>query len=146
MSALPDQPADLPGPGALWIDHSTGSSIPRRNRRANVRVRLRRPLTVYQGLGEERVVVPGRMRDLSVRGMNFASRLELRQGDRAMVDLEFDDWTFRVRLIVRFAKPIVAGTQVGCEFTDLTLADGERISAELYRLNAERARVRLRSV
>lgn len=139
MSALPDHSESIAGPGNLWIDRSTGSPIPRRNRRRNLRVRMRLPITVYLNNEAGTLTQGGTLRDMSIRGMNFCSRLELALGDRATVDVEFEYWTFRVSLVVRFAKPIVAGTQVGCEFCDLSIADGERIAAELERVKASRS-------
>ena len=51
--------------------------------------------------------------------------------------------TFRARVLVRHAQPVVAGTRVGCEFIDLTTADVERVVDTVFALQREKARIKL---
>lgn len=115
--------------------------MPREERRANLRVPARLPTTIKVGDGAG--VMAATMRNVSTKGANIATRAQLREGDRAMLDIEFDDWTFRTRVLVRHAKPIVAGSQLGCEFVELSAADVERVVDSVFAIQRERTLKRL---
>ena len=61
------------------------------------------------------------------------------------VTVEFSGWRFRKAFIVRFIKPILAGSQVGVQFDELTQEEREKLVKQVFdvqraQLQAERKR------
>ncbi|MCW2925767.1 MAG: PilZ domain [Thermoleophilia bacterium] len=99
-----------------------------RQRRQNVRVEVQLPITLYIK-GRE---APGRTRDVSATGIGFSTRLPIGIDERGEVLVEFDGWRFRKAFIVRFARPILAGAQVGVQFDELTQEEREKLVKQVF--------------
>jgi len=112
-----------------------------RQRRQNVRVDVQLPITIRIA-GRE---APGRTRDMSATGIGFSTRIPVELDQRGEVTVEFDGWRFTKAFIIRFVKPILAGTQLGVQFDELTSEERERLVKQVFdvqrtQLQAERAR------
>jgi len=107
-----------------------------RQRRQNVRVDVQLPITIRMS-GRE---APGRTRDVSATGIGFSTRLPVELDQRGEVTVEFDGWRFRKAFIVRFCKPILAGTQLGVQFDELTEEERERLVRQVF--DIQRAQLR----
>jgi c-di-GMP-binding flagellar brake protein YcgR len=99
-----------------------------RQKRQNVRVDVQLPITLRLG-GRE---VPGRTRDVSATGIGFSTRLPIELEQRGEVVVEFADWRFRKAFIVKFVRPILAGSQVGVQFDELTQEERERLVKQVF--------------
>jgi hypothetical protein len=99
-----------------------------RQRRQNVRVEVQLPITLYLA-GR---VAPGRTRDISATGIGFSTRLPIDIDQRGDVLVEFEGWRFRKSFIVKFAKPILAGSQVGVQFEELTQEEREKLVKQVF--------------
>lgn len=99
-----------------------------RQRRQNVRVDVQLPITLRLG-GRE---APGRTRDVSATGIGFSTRLPVELEQRGEVIVEFEGWRFEKAFIVRFVKPILAGSQVGVQFDELTQEERERLVKQVF--------------
>jgi len=99
-----------------------------RQRRQNVRVDVQLPITIYMS-GRE---AQGRTRDVSATGIGFSTRLPVELDQRGEVTIEFDGWRFRKPFVVRFCKPILAGTQLGVQFDELTQDERERLVKQVF--------------
>lgn len=99
-----------------------------RQRRQNVRVHVQLPLTVRMSGREAKA----RTRDVSATGIGFSTRLPIEINQRGEVIIEFDGWHFCKGCIVRFAKPIIAGCQVGVQFEELSEEERERLVKQVF--------------
>lgn len=99
-----------------------------RQRRQNVRVDVQLPMVLHMA-GRE---APGRTRDVSATGIGFSTRLPIELEQRGEVVVEFDGWRFRKAFIVKFVKPILAGSQVGVQFEELTQEERERLVKQVF--------------
>lgn len=113
-----------------------------RQRRQNVRVMVQYPVTLRVA-GHPGVKV--RSRDLSATGVGFATRLPLDLEAAGTVTIHFPEWNFTKDIVVRFVKPILAGRQVGAQFTELSAEERERVVKEVFavqrsQLQEQRAR------
>ena len=99
-----------------------------RQRRQNVRVDVQLPMTLRMA-GRE---APGRTRDVSATGIGFSTRLPVELDQRGEVTVEFDGWRFAKAFIVKFVKPILAGSQVGVQFEELTQEERERLVKQVF--------------
>lgn len=100
-----------------------------KQRRQNVRVDVKYPVTMSIGNIHDVIL---RTRDISATGCGFSTRLPLETDMVGELTLEFPDWDFRKPFSVRFVKPILAGTQVGVQFIDLTEDERERLVKEVF--------------
>jgi hypothetical protein len=100
-----------------------------RQRRQNVRVTVQYPVTI-NATGHPST--PARTRDISATGIGFATRLSMEPNSAGTITVQFPDWTFTKEFVVRFAKPIIAGTQVGAEYVELTADERERLVKEVF--------------
>jgi hypothetical protein len=75
---------------------------------------------------------PGRTRDVSATGIGFSTRLPVELEQRGEVTVEFDGWRFTKAFIVRFVKPILAGSQVGVQFDELTQEEREKLVKQVF--------------
>lgn len=108
-----------------------------RQRRQNVRVDVQLPILLRIS-GRE---APGRTRDMSATGIGFATRLAIELEQRGEVVVDFEDWRFEKAFIVRFQKPILAGTVVGVQFDELTQEEREKLVKQVFDL--QRAQLQL---
>ncbi len=115
-----DGPVDEPG-----IDDEIG-----RQKRQNVRVSVQLPITLTLG-GRE---APARTRDVSATGIGFSTRLPVEHDQRGEVVVEFDGWRFRKAFIIKFVKPILAGSMVGVQFDELSQEERERLVKQVFDL------------
>ncbi|MCW2921909.1 MAG: PilZ domain [Thermoleophilia bacterium] len=99
-----------------------------RQRRQNVRVDVQLPIMLRMA-GRE---APGRTRDVSATGIGFSTRLPVELDQRGEVTVEFDGWRFAKAFIVKFVKPILAGSQVGVQFDELTQEERERLVKQVF--------------
>ena len=99
-----------------------------RQRRQNVRVDVQLPIMLRMA-GRE---APGRTRDVSATGIGFSTRLPVELEQRGEVTVEFHDWRFSKAFIVKFVKPILAGSQVGVQFDELTQEERERLVKQVF--------------
>jgi c-di-GMP-binding flagellar brake protein YcgR len=99
-----------------------------RQRRQNVRVDVQLPIMLRLA-GRE---APGRTRDVSATGIGFSTRLPVELDQRGEVTVEFDGWRFTKAFIVKFAKPILAGSQVGVQFDELSQEERERLVKQVF--------------
>lgn len=99
-----------------------------RQRRQNVRVDVQLPIMLRMA-GRE---APGRTRDVSATGIGFSTRLPVELDQRGDVTVEFDGWRFTKTFIVKFVKPILAGSQVGVQFEELTQEERERLVKQVF--------------
>ncbi len=99
-----------------------------RQRRQNVRVDVQLPIMLRMA-GREAL---GRTRDVSATGIGFSTRLPVELDQRGEVTVEFDGWRFTKAFIVKFAKPILAGSQVGVQFDELTQEERERLVKQVF--------------
>ncbi len=109
-------------------------------RRENVRVQVTLPITVSL---DGHPSAENRTRDLSATGMGFSTRLPVKSGDMGTVTIHFSDWKFTKTFVVRFAKPILAGTQCGAEFVDLHDDEYRKLVKEVF--NFQRAQLHKKS-
>lgn len=116
-----DIPAD--DPDVDPVDDELG-----RQKRQNVRVSVQLPITLSMG-GRE---APGRTRDVSATGIGFSTRMPVEIDQRGEVVVEFSDWRFRKAFIVKFVKPILAGSQVGVQLDELTQEERERLVKQVF--------------
>lgn len=100
-----------------------------RQRRQNVRVNVQYPVTIN---ASGHPATAARTRDISATGVGFATRISLEVESEGTITIEFPDWTFTKEFVVRFAKPIIAGTQVGAEYVALTPDERERLVKEVF--------------
>ncbi len=122
-NAEDDDPGRGASAGAPPEDDQLG-----RQRRQNVRVDVQLPITLRLS-GRE---APGRTRDVSATGVGFSTRLPVELDQRGEVTVEFSDWRFTKAFIVKFAKPILAGSQVGVQFDELTQEERERLVKQVF--------------
>jgi c-di-GMP-binding flagellar brake protein YcgR len=101
-----------------------------RQARQNVRVSVQLPIRVRMAGRDSE----GRTRDLSATGLGFSTRIPVELDQRGEVTVEFSDWRFRKAFIVRFIKPILAGTTVGVQFDELTQDERERLVKQVFDL------------
>lgn len=99
-----------------------------RQKRQNVRVDVQLPITLRLA-GHQ---APGRTRDVSATGIGFSTRLPIELEQRGEVTVEFNDWRFRKSFVVKFVKPILAGSQVGVQFEELTQEERERLVKQVF--------------
>ncbi len=99
-----------------------------RTKRQNVRVDVQLPI-VLSLAGRE---MPARTRDVSATGIGFSTRLPVEIDQRGEVVVEFSDWRFRKAFIVKFVKPILAGSVVGVQFDELTQEERERLVKQVF--------------
>ena len=99
-----------------------------RQRRQNVRVDVQLPMVLRMS-GRE---APGRTRDVSATGIGFSTRLPVELDQRGYVTVEFNGWRFRKKFIVKFVKPILAGSQIGVQFEELTVEEGEKLVKQVF--------------
>ena len=99
-----------------------------RQRRQNVRVDVQLPMVLRMS-GRE---APGRTRDVSATGIGFSTRLPVELDQRGDVTVEFNGWRFRKKFIVKFVKPILAGSQIGVQFEELTVEEGEKLVKQVF--------------
>jgi c-di-GMP-binding flagellar brake protein YcgR len=99
-----------------------------RQRRQNVRVDVQLPISLRLA-GRESM---GRTRDVSATGIGFSTRLPVELDQRGEVTVEFDGWRFRKAFIIKFVKPILAGSQVGVQFDELTQDERERLVKQVF--------------
>jgi c-di-GMP-binding flagellar brake protein YcgR len=113
-----------------WIDDPDGFPVDEfgRQKRQNVRVDVQLPIRLRLS-GQE---APGRTRDVSATGIGFSTRLPIELDQRGEVTVEFDGWRFRKSFIVKFVKPILAGSQVGVQFEELTQEERERLVKQVF--------------
>lgn len=104
-----------------------------RSRRQNVRVCIQLPITIRID-GRE---IPGRTRDVSATGIGFSTRMPVELDQRGDVVVEFDGWRFRKSFVIKFVKPILAGSMVGVQFEELTIEERERLVKEVFDLQRE---------
>lgn len=112
-----------------------------RARRQNVRVNVQLPLMLHMS-GRE---APGRTTDVSATGIGFSTRLPVELEQRGEVTVEFEGWRFRKSFVVKFVKPILAGSKVGVQFEELTQDEGERLVKQVFdvqRAQLQEARLR----
>lgn len=109
-------------------DNFDGDDALGRQRRQNVRVDVQLPI-VLQMAGRE---APGRTRDVSATGIGFSTRLPIEIDQRGEVIVEFQGWRFHKAFIVKFVKPILAGSQVGVQFDELTQEERERLVKQVF--------------
>jgi hypothetical protein len=69
---------------------------------------------------------------VSATGIGFSTRLPIELDQRGEVTVEFDGWRFRKSFIVKFVKPILAGSQVGVQFEELTQEERERLVKQVF--------------
>jgi hypothetical protein len=100
-----------------------------RQRRQNVRVMVQYPITVRV---EGHPDTPARSRDLSATGIGFATRLPLELEVAGTVTVHFPEWNFTKEFVTRFVKPILAGRQVGVQFSELSDEEHERVVKEVF--------------
>ncbi len=106
--------------------------------RRDVRVDVRFPMRLrIDGMGPP---APGRTRDLSATGFGFSTRFDLEKEVTGKVTLELPEWTFQKEFIVRFLKPIVAGSRVGAQFVDLTDDERDRLARVVFNVQREQLR------
>lgn len=110
-----------------------------RQRRQNVRVDVKYPVTISIGNIHDVML---RTRDISATGCGFSTRLPMEIDMVGDLRLEFPDWDFRKGFVVRFVKPILAGTQVGVQFIDLTEDERERLVKEVFDVQREQLQSR----
>lgn len=120
MPAASDNLTDDPG---KYVEDEFG-----RQKRQNVRVDVQLPMTLRLA-GQE---APGRTRDVSATGIGFSTRLPIELDQRGEVTVEFDGWRFRKSFIVKFVKPILAGSQVGVQFEQLAQEERERLVKQVF--------------
>ena len=101
-----------------------------RQKRQNVRVSVQLPITLTVA-GRE---VPARTRDVSATGIGFSTRLPVEHDQRGEVVVEFNGWRFRKAFIIKFVKPILAGSMVGVQFDELTQEERERLVKQVFDL------------
>jgi c-di-GMP-binding flagellar brake protein YcgR len=99
-----------------------------RQRRQNVRVDVQLPIMLRMA-GRE---APGRTRDVSATGIGFSTRLPVELDQRGEVTVDFEGWRFSKAFIVKFVKPILAGSQVGVQFDELTQEERERLVKQVF--------------
>lgn len=99
-----------------------------RQRRQNVRVDVQLPISLRLA-GRDAM---GRTRDVSATGIGFSTRLPVELDQRGEVTVEFDGWRFSKAFIVKFVKPILAGSQVGVQFDELTQEERERLVKQVF--------------
>lgn len=109
-----------------------------RQRRENVRINIRCPVTVKIDGHES---MRSRARDMSATGIGFSTRLPLEIGMSGRVTIHFDRWAFSKEFVVRFSRSIIAGKHVGVEFRELTQDEHERIVKEVFAIQREALRV-----
>lgn len=113
-----------------------------RRRRQNVRVSVKYPITIHVS---GHPGTKGRTRDLSATGVGFSTRLPLELEAKGIVTVHFPTWDFSKEFVVRFMRPILAGKQVGAQFSDLTEDEREKVVKEVFavqraQLQAQRAK------
>ncbi|MBC7462281.1 MAG: PilZ domain-containing protein [Thermoleophilia bacterium] len=99
-----------------------------RQRRENVRVDVQIPLMIRMS-GRD---APGRTRDVSATGVGFSTRLPVEMDQRGEVTIEFGDWNFTKAVVIRFIKPILAGSLIGAQFERLTDDERERLVKRVF--------------
>lgn len=104
-----------------------------RQRRQNVRVHVQLPITLRMS-GHE---APGRTRDVSATGIGFSTRLPVELEQRGEVTVDFPGWRFTKAFIVRFVKPILAGSQVGVQFDELSQEEREKLVKQVFDVQRE---------
>jgi hypothetical protein len=114
-----------------------------RQRRENVRINIRCPVTIRIDGHEP---MRSRARDMSATGVGFSTRLPLDIDSVGRVTIHFDGWTFSKEFVVRFCRPIIAGKHIGAEFNQLTQDEHERIVKQVFSVQREELRLeRLRA-
>lgn len=127
--ALPDDVVDDDAiDGTADADSDSIDDEIGRQKRENVRVDVQLPLIVRMH-GRE---LPARTRDVSATGVGFSTRLPVELEQHAEVDIEFDGWTFTKRVVIRFVKPLLAGSMVGAQFEALTEDERERLVKQVF--------------
>lgn len=106
-------------------------------RRENVRVQVNLPITVRL---DGHPSAENRTRDLSATGLGFSTRLPVSVGAIGTVTIHFSDWKFTKTFVVRFAKPILAGSHCGAEFVDLQDDEYRKLVKEVF--NFQRAQLK----
>lgn len=101
-----------------------------RTLRQNVRVDVQLPIKVRLG-GRDNL---SRTRDVSATGIGFSTRLPVEVDEHGEVVIEFDGWRFRKAFIVKFVKPILAGSVVGVQFEELSQEERERLVKQVFDL------------
>ncbi len=120
---------DTAGDGETAVDDEfREDDMAGRQRRQNVRVDVQLPIHVRMA-GREAV---GRTRDVSATGIGFSTRLPVELDQRGEVTVEFDGWRFSKAFIIKFVKPILAGSQVGVQFDELTQEERERLVKQVF--------------
>lgn len=105
-----------------------------RTRRQNVRVSVKYPITVkIAGLPD----YIGRTRDISATGVGFATRAPLEVDMEGTVSVEFPTWKLTKQFVVRFVRPILAGRQVGVQYSELTHDEHEQVVKEVFTVQRE---------
>lgn len=113
-----------------------------RQKRENVRVDVQLPLVVRMH-GRE---IPARTRDVSATGIGFSTRLPVELDQQVEVEINFEGWTFVKQIVIRFMKPLLAGTMVGGQFDALTEEERERLVKTVFDVQREQLRAGRRAV
>lgn len=104
-----------------------------RQKRQNVRVDVQLPIVLRMSGHES----PARTRDVSATGIGFSTRLPVELEQRGEVTVDFRDWRFTKAFIVRFVKPILAGSQVGVQFEALSQEEREKLVKQVFDVQRE---------
>jgi hypothetical protein len=113
-----------------------------RQKRENVRVDVQLPLVIRMQ-GRE---IQARTRDVSATGIGFSTRLPIELEQQVEVEIKFDGWTFVKQIVIRFMKPLLAGTMCGGQFDALSEEERERLVKQVFDVQREQLRAGRRAV